>query len=99
MAAPLLLRLQGKAAAVFVFVIFVTQALSSLPVHGRAISGGGCVASERDALLKASRKASWTLLAVFPRGGAKTAASGRESGAATESAMSSGLTSPRIILK
>ncbi|PAN29860.1 hypothetical protein PAHAL_5G255000 [Panicum hallii] len=51
MAAPLLLLLQGEAAAIFVFVLFVTQALSSLPVHGRAISGGGCVASERDALL------------------------------------------------
>ncbi|RLN24773.1 hypothetical protein C2845_PM07G14730 [Panicum miliaceum] len=67
MAAPLLLRLQGEAPAIFVFVLFVTQALSSLPAYGRAISGGGCVASERDALLSfkeslldpAGRLSSW----------------------------------------
>ncbi|TKW15224.1 hypothetical protein SEVIR_5G222700v4 [Setaria viridis] len=62
-----LLHLQGEATATIVVIFLVTQALSSLSVHARVISGGGCVASEREALLNlkesfldpAGRLSSW----------------------------------------
>uniref|UniRef100_A0A0D9YBD7 Uncharacterized protein n=1 Tax=Oryza glumipatula TaxID=40148 RepID=A0A0D9YBD7_9ORYZ len=45
-----------------------------------------------------SRRASWTLLVVCLHGEGKTAAGGRESGAATELAISSSSTSTIILI-